>query len=54
MTDRPQPPYWAESPDGIVTIDGGEWLLGAGELNFLEAVPDEMWDWIGEATRKGK
>lgn len=38
----------------IVTIDGGEWLLGAGELNFLEAVPDEMWDWIGEATRKGK
>lgn len=38
----------------IVTIDGGEWLLGAGELNFLEAVPEEMWDWIGEATRKGK
>lgn len=38
----------------IVTIDGGEWLLGAGELNFLQAVPDEMWDWIGEATRKGK
>jgi NAD(P)-dependent dehydrogenase (short-subunit alcohol dehydrogenase family) len=38
----------------IVTIDGGEWLLGAGELNFLDAVPEEMWDWIGEATRKGK
>jgi NAD(P)-dependent dehydrogenase (short-subunit alcohol dehydrogenase family) len=38
----------------IVTIDGGEWLLGAGELNFLEAVPEEMWDWIGEATRNGK
>jgi NAD(P)-dependent dehydrogenase (short-subunit alcohol dehydrogenase family) len=38
----------------IVTIDGGEWLQGAGELNFLDAVPDEMWDWIGEATRKGK
>lgn len=38
----------------VVTIDGGEWLLGAGELNFLDAVPEEMWDWIGEATRKGK
>lgn len=23
MTDRPKPPYWAESSDGIVTIDGG-------------------------------
>lgn len=23
MTDRPQPPYWAETPAGIVTLDGG-------------------------------
>ncbi|MGB0978554.1 MAG: SDR family oxidoreductase, partial [Croceimicrobium sp.] len=46
--------YAAYMNGEIVTIDGGEWLLGAGELNFLEAVPDEMWDWIGEATRKGK
>lgn len=36
----------------VVTIDGGEWLLGAGQMNFLEEVTPEMWDWIGEATRK--
>ena len=28
----------------VVTIDGGEWLKGAGEFNALEAVPEEMWD----------
>ncbi len=36
----------------VVTIDGGEWLQGAGQMNFLEAVTPEMWDWIGQATRK--
>lgn len=36
----------------VVTIDGGEWLQGAGQMNFLEEVTPEMWDWIGEATRK--
>ena len=28
----------------IVTIDGGEWLKGAGEFNFLDSVPDALWD----------
>lgn len=28
----------------VVTIDGGEWLQGAGQFNLLEAVPTEMWD----------
>lgn len=28
----------------VVTIDGGEWVNGAGEFNGLEAVPQEMWD----------
>lgn len=28
----------------VVTIDGGEWLQGAGEFNMLEAIPQEMWD----------
>ena len=27
----------------VITIDGGEWLKGAGQFNLLEAVPDEMW-----------
>lgn len=26
-----------------ITIDGGEWLKGAGEFNFLEAMSDEEW-----------
>ncbi|UII32592.1 SDR family oxidoreductase [Fulvivirga ulvae] len=28
----------------VVTIDGGEWIKGAGEFNALEEVPYEMWD----------
>jgi len=28
----------------VITIDGGEWLKGAGEFNMLEDVPKEMWD----------
>jgi NAD(P)-dependent dehydrogenase (short-subunit alcohol dehydrogenase family) len=30
----------------VVTIDGGEWLSGAGEFNFLEMVKPEEWDFI--------
>ncbi len=36
----------------VVTIDGGEWLLGAGQMNFLSDLPEEMWDWVEETTRK--
>ena len=28
----------------VITIDGGEWLKGAGQFNLLEAIPEEMWD----------
>jgi len=28
----------------VITIDGGEWLQGAGQFNMLEAVPQELWD----------
>lgn len=35
----------------VVTIDGGEWLKGAGEFNFLEAVSAEQWDEIEEKIR---
>jgi NAD(P)-dependent dehydrogenase (short-subunit alcohol dehydrogenase family) len=37
----------------VITIDGGEWLKGAGQFNLLEAVPDEMWDML-EAMIKAK
>ena len=36
----------------VITIDGGEWLQGAGQFNGLEMVPDAMWDSIEAATRK--
>ncbi len=35
----------------IITIDGGEWLQGAGQFNGLEAVTPEMWDILAEMTR---
>lgn len=37
----------------VITIDGGEWLKGAGQFNLLEAVPKDMWD-ILEAMIKAK
>ncbi len=37
----------------VVTIDGGEWLQGAGEFNMLEDIPQEMWDTL-EAMIKQK
>ncbi len=38
----------------IITIDGGEWLQGAGQFNRLEMVTDEMWDKIEQLTRSAK
>lgn len=35
----------------VITIDGGEWLKGAGEFNFLEMVPAEMWGEIEKMVR---
>lgn len=35
----------------VITIDGGEWLMGAGEFNNLEMVTPEMWDML-ESLRK--
>ncbi|MBC8045874.1 MAG: SDR family oxidoreductase [Fimbriimonadaceae bacterium] len=37
----------------VITIDGGEWLKGAGEFNMLEKVPKQMWDMM-EMMRKKK
>ena len=35
----------------VITIDGGEWLNGAGEFNFLDVIPEEQWDFIEKMTR---
>lgn len=45
--------YSAYMNGEVVTIDGGEWLQGAGEFNMLEAIPREMWDAL-EAMIKAK
>ncbi|TGE06069.1 SDR family oxidoreductase [Hymenobacter fodinae] len=36
----------------VVTLDGGEWLNGAGEFNKLEAIPAPMWDEIERTMRR--
>ena len=38
----------------VITIDGGEWLKGAGQFNLLEDIPEEMWDMLEEMIRKKK
>ena len=41
----------------VITIDGGEWLNGAGQFNHLGAIPGEMWDVIQSVIKtntKGK
>jgi len=36
----------------VITIDGGEWLKGAGEFNQLDAIPEELWDAMEMARKK--
>ncbi|MCJ0741365.1 SDR family oxidoreductase [Pedobacter montanisoli] len=38
----------------VITIDGGEWLQGAGQFSGLEAIPTEMWDMLEQMTRSAK
>lgn len=38
----------------VVTLDGGEWLKGAGQFNMLEQVEPGMWDAIGAMVRDVK
>ena len=35
----------------VVTIDGGEWLAGAGQFNFLGQLSDEEWKEMREMTK---
>ena len=36
----------------VITIDGGEWLNGAGEFNKLQALTPAMWDQIEKTMRR--
>lgn len=38
----------------VITIDGGEWLKGAGQMNILEDIPEEMWDMLEAMIRAKK
>lgn len=38
----------------VITLDGGEWLKGAGQFNNLEQVSKTMWDILEMAIRKKK
>ena len=36
----------------VVTLDGGEWLQDAGQLNFLDVITPEQWDYFAEMGKK--
>ena len=38
----------------VITIDGGEWLKGAGQFNDLSSITPEQWNVLSEMTRRGK
>jgi len=38
----------------VVTIDGGEWLKGAGEFNMFEKLTPEMWDQLEKIIKNVK
>jgi len=38
----------------VITIDGGEWLQGAGQFNGLEVVTPDMWDMLEQMIRNTK
>ena len=38
----------------VITIDGGEWLQGAGQFNGFEAVTPEQWDALQQMIKSKK
>ncbi|MGM5630964.1 SDR family oxidoreductase [Apibacter raozihei] len=36
----------------VVTIDGGEWLQGAGEFNIFDQITPEEWEYINQNIKK--
>ena len=35
-----------------IVIDGGEWLMGAGQFNQYLAIPEQMWDMLDQVRGK--
>lgn len=46
--------YSAYVNGDVITIDGGEWLQGAGEFNLFDDVTKEQWDAIEQMVRGAK
>ena len=46
--------YAAYMNGEVLTLDGGEWLKGAGQFNLLEEVPEQMWDMLEAMIRSRK
>ena len=46
--------YSAYMNGEVVTIDGGEWLQGAGEFSMFDAVTNEEWDIVEKMVRGAK
>lgn len=44
--------YAAYMNGEVVTIDGGEWLQGAGQFNGLSEITEDQWDDLAKLTRK--
>jgi NAD(P)-dependent dehydrogenase (short-subunit alcohol dehydrogenase family) len=38
----------------VITIDGGEWLYGAGQFSGMDQIPEAWWDAISQATKPPK
>ncbi|MDB4174482.1 SDR family oxidoreductase [Bacteroidia bacterium] len=38
----------------VVTIDGGEWLQGAGQFNQMDAITQEEWDMLEKVVRSNQ
>lgn len=36
----------------VITLDGGEWLQGAGQFNFLREIPESLWDALEQSRKK--
>ncbi len=47
-------PYSGFVNGEVVTIDGGEWLKGAGQFNLLDQLEPGMWDAIEQLVRGAK
>jgi NAD(P)-dependent dehydrogenase (short-subunit alcohol dehydrogenase family) len=47
-------PFAAYIQGECVTIDGGEWLRGAGEFNHLEVLSSDEWDLLQQMMKPAK